>query len=70
MTNSEGQMVHKWCTRCWTGKDTDGDGNCPYCARLTDEQAAEIRAKAPMNPDNRLQGYALHNMSRRMGRRK
>jgi len=28
------------CPRCGMGFDTDGDGNCPACAKLTDEEAA------------------------------
>lgn len=31
------------CQRCLTGVDNDHDGNCAFCAKLTDEEAAKMR---------------------------
>ena len=32
------------CPRCGVGIDSDHDGNCPICARLTDVEAARLHA--------------------------
>lgn len=37
------------CRRCWMGVDSDDDGNCVLCARLTDEHAEDIRRRAAAN---------------------
>lgn len=31
------------CRRCLTGIDDDHDGNCAFCAKLTDKEAAKMR---------------------------
>lgn len=37
----------KPCPRCGVGIDDDGDGNCGRCAKLSDEQAANLRRLQP-----------------------
>lgn len=32
----------KICPRCGMGNDTDGDGNCAICARLTDDEVGRM----------------------------
>lgn len=39
-------MATKLCTRCYAGMDTDGDGDCGVCAKLTDRQLAGIQDAA------------------------
>lgn len=38
------------CPRCKRGKDTDGDGNCPMCAHLTDEQLEQAKFEVQSLP--------------------
>lgn len=38
------------CPRCEIGEDSDGDGDCAVCARMSDEQVARAKASQPAFP--------------------
>lgn len=41
-TPQTGIMSKTLCPRCLTGVDDDNDGNCGYCARLSDAKIAQL----------------------------
>jgi len=44
------------CPRCGVGRDTNGDGHCAVCVRMSDELAAQFRAHALQMPQPQMPG--------------
>lgn len=40
LTRLRDKILPRQCPRCLFGVDNDGDGNCSFCAKLTDAEAA------------------------------
>lgn len=57
------QVRGRECPRCGIGRDTDGDGDCMFCARLTDDQVEHIYAYGKT-----LQPMAEECLKRNIGR--
>jgi hypothetical protein len=44
------------CHRCLTGIDDDKDGDCAFCHRLSDEEAANMRRLVLLSTIDAIQG--------------